>query len=155
VVATRIREFTAAEINTLERDGAMKISSNGADFDISREDVEVLHEDIQGWLVESDGSITVALDTELNDELIDEGFAREFVNRVQNMRKDSGFEVTDRIKIYHRSSERLSKALEHKSSYIKQETLALEMMPLSSNSGAKPQEADINGEPATIAVEKV
>ncbi len=154
-VAARIRELTATEINTLERQGAMKISSDGMEVEISREDVDVLHEDLQGWLVESDGTVTVALDTELNEELINEGYAREFVNRVQNMRKEAGFEVTDRIKIYHRASDKLAKALQTKSSYIQQETLAIEMIPLSGHDGSvKPQEADINGEQAMIAVEK-
>ncbi len=155
-VAAKIREFSAADINLLERQGTMKISSNGAEFEISREDVEVLHEDIQGWLVESDGALTVALDTELNEELIDEGLAREFVNRVQNMRKEAGFAVTDRIKIYHRVSEKLARALHRKSAYVQEETLAVELTPFSRNAGAhaKAHEADINGEPAVIAVEK-
>lgn len=156
-VAARIRECTAAEITTLEREGLVKLSSNGTEFEVRREDVEVLHEDIKGWLVESDGAVTVALDTELNEELIDEGFAREFVNRVQNMRKDAGFEVTDRIKIYHRSTDRLATALERRAAYIQQETLAVELLKLSSTTDTqiKFQEADINGEQALIAVEKV
>jgi isoleucyl-tRNA synthetase len=107
--------------------------------------------------VESDGSVTVALDTELNEELIDEGFAREFVNRVQNMRKDAGFEVTDRIKIYHHSTDRLAAALERRAAYIQQETLAVELLKLTSTTDQrlKFQETDINGERARIAVEKV
>lgn len=156
-IAARIRECTAAEITTLEREGSLRLSSNGTEFEVKREDVEVLHEDIKGWLVESDGSVTVALDTELNEELIDEGFAREFVNRVQNMRKDAGFEVTDRIKIYHRSTDRLATALERRAAYIQQETLAVELLKLTSTTDTRMnfQEADINGEQAQIAVEKV
>ncbi|HXG37207.1 MAG TPA: isoleucine--tRNA ligase [Bacteroidota bacterium] len=156
-IAARIRECTAAEITTLEREGSLKLSSNGTEFEVKREDVEVLHEDIKGWLVESDGSVTVALDTELNEELIDEGLAREFVNRVQNMRKDAGFEVTDRIRIYHRSTDRLATALERRAAYIRQETLAVELRKLTSTTDTqmKFQEADINGEQAQIAVEKV
>jgi isoleucyl-tRNA synthetase len=156
-IAARLRECTAAEITTLEREGALKLFSNGTEFEVSREDVEVLHEDIKGWLVESDGSVTVALDTELNEELIDEGYAREFVNRVQNMRKDAGFEVTDRIKIYHRSTERLATALDRHGAYIQQETLAIDLVALSSQSEFRgtAQDADINGEYAQIAVEKV
>jgi isoleucyl-tRNA synthetase len=156
-IAARIRECTPAEIDTLEREGFLKLSLNGTEFEVSRDDVEVLHEDIQGWLVESDGSVTVALDTELNEELIDEGFAREFVNRVQNMRKDAGFEVTDRIKIYHHSTDRLAAALERRAAYIQQETLAVELLKLTSTTDQrlKFQETDINGERARIAVEKV
>ena len=104
---------------------------NRTDYTIDISDVEILHEDIQGWLVETDGYLTVALDTALTDELIDEGLAREFVNRVQNLRKESGFEVTDRIRIQHTSSDRLNKALDRMSEYVKQETLAIELGEIS------------------------
>ncbi len=156
-IAARIREFTPAEINQLEAQGFFKVPVNGSEYVISKEDVEVLHEDIEGWLVESDGTLTVALDTELNEELINEGLAREFVNRVQNMRKESGFEVTDRIKIYHRSSHRLAKALERMASYIKQETLAKELITAAPGKQAslKFKQHEINGEAIEIFVEKI
>ena len=114
-------------------------------------------EDIQGWLVETDGSLTVALDTALTDELIDEGLAREFVNRVQNLRKDSGFEVIDRIRIRHNSSERLIKALNRMTEYVKQETLALELQAISSEDAQKLsiKSEDINGEKSLIAVVRI
>jgi isoleucyl-tRNA synthetase len=152
-IAARIREFTSQEISRLEREGTMVVPVNGVEYAIAKEDVEVLHEDLKGWMVESDGSLTVALDTELDDELIEEGLAREFVNRVQNMRKDAGFEVTDRIRIFHRSSERLAKALARLSAYVQQETLATEL------SNIPPPtltlvDADINGEAASIGIEK-
>jgi len=153
-VAARIREFTVKEIGELERQGTLTVPIDGKEYTITREDLEILHEDIKGWLVESDGSATVALDTELDDELIDEGFAREFVNRIQNMRKEAGFEVTDRIRIFHTSSVRLSKALNRLAGYIKQETLAVELsetppapLPLA--------KAEINSERTSIAIEKV
>ncbi|MBI3578648.1 MAG: isoleucine--tRNA ligase, partial [Ignavibacteriales bacterium] len=155
-VAARIREFTSKEINELERQGSFTFPINGAEYIIAKEDIEILHEDIKGWMVESDGSVTVALDTELNDELIDEGLAREFVNRIQNMRKDSGFEVTDRIKIYYQASERMAKALHRMTSYIQQETLATQLV---GTQGTDPSislvEEDINGEQTSIGIEKV
>ena len=152
-IAARIREFTSKEITQLEREGTMVVPVNGVDYTIGKEDVEVLHEDLKGWMVESDGSLTVALDTELDDDLIEEGLAREFVNRVQNMRKDAGLEVTDRIRIYYRSSERLTKALLRLAVYVQQETLATVI------SGTPPAtltlvDADINGEAASIGIEK-
>jgi isoleucyl-tRNA synthetase len=152
-VAARIREFTPAEITTLEKQGSISLPINGSDTTIVKEDVEILHEDIEGWLVESDGTLTVALDTELDEELIDEGYAREFVNRVQNMRKDAGFEVTDRIRIFYRAGERLTKALARLTVYIRQETLATDVI-----SSPPPEllltEADINGEQIFLAIEK-
>jgi isoleucyl-tRNA synthetase len=131
----------------------MTLTANGVEYTIAREDVEVLHEDIEGWMVETDGTLTVALDTELDDELISEGLAREFVNRIQNMRKESGLEVTDRVKIYYKSGERLTKALGQLAKYVMQETLAV---GISSDlpKGLVPVEADINGEQASIGIEK-
>ncbi len=152
-IAARIREFTSREITQLERDGTMVVPVNGVEYSIRKEDVEVIHEDLKGWMVESDGSLTVALDTELGDELIEEGLAREFVNRVQNMRKDAGLEVTDRIRIYHRSSERLAKALTRLSSYVRQETLATEIS-ITPPPALTLVDADINGEATSIGIEK-
>jgi isoleucyl-tRNA synthetase len=155
-IAARIRECTAAELTTLEREGTLRLFSNGTEFEVSKDDVEILHDDVQGWLVESDGTVTVALDTELNEELIEEGFAREFVNRVQNMRKEAGLEVTDRITIYHRSTERLAKALERTAAYIRQETLAVGLIAPTANADKRLvfHEVDINGERTQIAIEK-
>ena len=157
VVAGAIRELTGEQVTRLQKEGTLSLNSSGQHFDIAVEDVEVLHEDIKGWLVESDGSLTVALDTELNESLINEGLAREFVNRIQNLRKDSGFEVTDRIHIYHRSSEKLSKAVEQMIDYIRQETLAKEITTVT---GGKTEVltfniSEINGEKSEIAVEKI
>ncbi len=152
-VAARIREFTPAEILELEREGTIALNINGSEVAIVKEDVEILHEDIEGWLVESDGTLTVALDTELDEELIGEGFAREFVNRVQNMRKDAGLEVTDRIRIFYRSGERLAKALARLTAYIKQETLAIDVIS-SPPSDLPLTETDINGEQVFLAMEK-
>jgi len=152
-IAARIRDFSSKEISRLELDGTMVVTVNGVDYTLAKEDVEILHEDLQGWMVESDGTMTVALDTELDEELIEEGLAREFVNRVQNMRKDAGYEVTDRIKIFYRSTERLARALTRLSAYVRQETLAVSV------SNAPPEslvllDADINGEKASIGIEK-
>jgi isoleucyl-tRNA synthetase len=152
-IAARVREFTSKEISRLELDGSMTVSVNGVDYAIGIEDIEILHEDLQGWMVESDGGMTVALDTELDEELLSEGLAREFVNRVQNMRKDAGLEVTDRIRIYFKSTERLAKALDRLSVYVMQETLAT-VVSNAPPAGLTLVDADINGEAASIGIEK-
>ena len=153
-VAARIRELTGKEIGELERTGSLNVPVNGAEYAITREDIEILHEDLQGWMVESDGPVTVALDTELTEELVEEGLAREFVSRIQNIRKDSGLEVMDRIRIYVESSDRMAKALKRMSGYVMQETLAVELsttpppaLPLAGE--------EINDERVSIAIEKV
>ncbi|MEK6566320.1 MAG: isoleucine--tRNA ligase [Bacteroidota bacterium] len=157
VVAGRIRELTSAEIGALQKHGTLALSINGSDYTVLPEDVEILHEDVKGWLVESDGTVTVALDAELTEELVEEGLAREFVNRVQNLRKNSGFEVTDRIKIYYKSSDRLSKALDRMASYVQQETLATEIRNVTrdGNGSVSYTTEDINGERAEIGVERI
>jgi isoleucyl-tRNA synthetase len=155
-VAANIRDWSNDELNRLLRDGTVTIRVDGSDFTVDTRDVEVLHEDIKGWLVESDGSVTVALDTELTEELVREGLAREFVNRVQNMRKDSGFEVTDRITIYHRSSGKLAQSVSELSSYIQQETLAAEtcLVKHGESSPVELTAADINGEQTEVGLVK-
>ena len=128
-VAARIRELTPAEIAALERDGRLEVEAGGASRTIGREDVDIVREDVQGWLVESDGALTVALDTTLDDALVAEGVAREFVNRVQNMRKDAGFAVTDRIALYVDAPAPVGSMLEAMRGYIQAETLAVEFSP--------------------------
>ena len=156
-IAARLRDLTSEEISRLQSQGSLVVHVNGTEYTIDTNDVEILHEDIQGWLVETDGSLTVALDTALTDELIDEGLAREFVNRVQNLRKDSGFEVTDRIRIQHVSSDRLIKALHRMTEYVKRETLAVELQAISTEDGPlqDAKSEDINGEQSLIAVVKI
>ena len=91
---------------------------------LTKEEIEIVNSSIEGWLVESDNGITVAIDTNLNEELIAEGNAREFINRIQNIRKDSNFDVTDRIMIKYNANEQLKFAINKFSDYISSETLA-------------------------------
>ena len=154
VVAAAIKSFGPKEITALEKDSQLTIAINGTDVVIMKEDVEILHQDIKGWIVESDGTLTVALDTELTPTLINEGFAREFVNRIQNMRKDAGFEVTDRIRIHYSSDKKLSDALKTLIDYVKLETLAVDFVEASEVKGYS-AEWDINGERCSVGIERV
>ena len=131
-VAARIREMTGPEIANFERDGRFEIELDGSTVVLEREDLSTTTKDIEGWVVESTNDITVALDTTLTQSLVDEGFAREFVNRVQNMRKDAGFEVTDRIRVGFKADERLSEAIQNMSDYVRSETLALDLNSMES-----------------------
>lgn len=156
-VAERIRELSPADIALLERNGTLALPVNGTTVEVTTEDVEIVHQDIEGWLVETDGRITVALDTELTDDLIDEGLAREFVNRVQNLRKDAGFEVTDRIMIYHRSGERVRRAIARLAEYVKRETLAVDLVAVEEQ-GVSPvpfSKQELNGELVEIGVARI
>ncbi len=122
--AKSIRAFGKEEIKKLELNEPISIMLDNEATTIILEDVEIVSTEIVGWLVESEEGVTVAVDTELTDDLINEGLAREFVNRVQNMRKDAGFEVTDRIKIYYIADDRFSSSIELFKQYIATETLA-------------------------------
>jgi isoleucyl-tRNA synthetase len=128
-VVARIKEFSKADIEAMERDGALTVEIAGEPVALTREDVEIIHEDIQGLTIGTDDDLVVALDTTLTDELINEGIAREFVNRIQNLRKEKGFEVVDRIAIlYHTSEPKLRAALEATAPYIQHETLAVKLL---------------------------
>ncbi len=150
-IAARIKELSGAEIAMLEKDGSLSLDVVDTSATILREDVEILREDMPGWLVESDGALTVALDTTLTDGLIAEGVAREFVNRIQNLRKDSGFAVTDRIAIEFVASEAMTETLFSLIDYIKSETLADEVTapPTINGDGTR---FDLNDEKITVHI---
>jgi isoleucyl-tRNA synthetase len=156
MVAEAIRGMSSATISLLQKNGSSTLEAGGKSFALLPEDIEISTEEVQGLIVETDNVLTVALDTTLTEELIAEGLAREFVNRIQNLRKESGFEVTDRIRIYHHSSAGLSAALERLSEYIKQETLAVELLPVNSGNGRQEfAKVEINGEETEVAVERI
>ena len=123
-LANSIKELNKDEIKQLEVSGSLNLTVEGEALTISREDVEILSHEIEGWIVESEEGITVAIDTELTDDLIAEGYAREFVNRIQNMRKDAGFDVIDRIKVYYLANEKMISYIIKFSDYISNEVLA-------------------------------
>jgi isoleucyl-tRNA synthetase len=152
-VAKRIKEMSSAEVIQLEQSGNFSAEVNGTAVTIAREDVAIAAQSIEGWLVETAEGLTVALDTTLTTELINEGLAREFVNRVQNMRKDAGLSVTDRIRIYFESSDRLTGAVDRMSDYIKSETLAMQLQS-GRDSAEHWQDWEIDGEPCGIGISK-
>ena len=153
-VAGRIKEMTGAEISSLELNGGVALTAGDQEWTVITGDVEILREDIQGWVVESDGGMTVALDTRLDDELLAEGSAREFINRVQNMRKGAGFDVIDRITIVYTASAGLQERLEKQRSVIMRETLA-ETFQVGPAVGESSTKQDINGEEAHVAIARV
>lgn len=116
-------QMTEEGIADLEKNKGWKGELNGETLELSIENFEITTDDIPGWLIANNGSITVALDITLNQELIEEGIAREFVNRVQNLRKDSDFEVTDRITIQLSCDVSIENAIKKNENYIKTETL--------------------------------
>jgi isoleucyl-tRNA synthetase len=123
LIAKEIQNFNQEQIAQLESQGNINIEIQENTITLTSEDVEITTQDIPGWLVANANGITVALDITLSEELIQEGIARELVNRIQNIRKDSGFEVTDKIKVTIQTSEGLEKAIQANRTYIMSETL--------------------------------
>jgi isoleucyl-tRNA synthetase len=152
-VAKRIKEMSSAEVMQLDQTGSFSTEVNGNGVTVVGEDVTITAQSIEGWLVESGEGLIVALDTTLTPELVNEGLAREFVNRVQNMRKDAGLSVTDRIRIYFESSDKVSGAVSRMSDYIKSETLAMQIQT-GRDSAEHWEKWDIDGEPCEIGISK-
>lgn len=123
-VAAAIGAFTDTDIATIERDGHFNLAVEGEQLQIQLSDVEIISEDIPGWTVANKGALTVALDIIITDQLQDEGNARELVNRIQKIRKDSGFELTDRIDVTVESVDSLKSAIINYNDYICTEILA-------------------------------
>ncbi|PIQ09356.1 MAG: isoleucine--tRNA ligase [Ignavibacteriales bacterium CG18_big_fil_WC_8_21_14_2_50_31_20] len=123
-IASEISKLDKEQISNLEKTNSVSINIEGENIILLSEDIEIISSEIEGWVVESEAGITVAIDSELSENLIAEGFAREVVNRIQNMRKDAGFEVMDRIIISYKTDKKLSSYINQFSDYIKTETLA-------------------------------
>ena len=123
-LASLIQAIDQDGIKQLENEGKYQIMVNDQEIDITLEDVEISTQDIPGWSVTSDGKLTVALDINVTDELKEEGIAREFINRIQNLRKERGFEVTDRINLLVEKNIISNNALINFNDYICSETLA-------------------------------
>ncbi|CAM2770859.1 Isoleucyl-tRNA synthetase [Flavobacterium succinicans] len=123
LIAKEIQGFSTDQINQLDKEGTISVVISGKDVILSLEEVEISSQDIEGWLVANANGITVALDITISEELRKEGIARELVNRIQNIRKDSGFEVTDKVKVYVQNHPVLQEAILANENYIKSETL--------------------------------
>jgi isoleucyl-tRNA synthetase len=143
VISQGIAQFSAEDINRIEQEGNFSLQIEGSSIQLDLGDVLITTEDIPGWVVTSMNGNTVALDISLTEELISEGLARELINRIQNLRKDQGFEVTDKIKIALSAQEKLASAINNNLNYICSETLADELRISSNESLEKGQEIEL------------
>jgi len=126
-LAAAINAMSQEDIAKMEAEGAFDFRLSTFDYTIVPEDVEIATEDMPGWLVMNEGQLTIALDIELTDQLIEEGIARELINRIQNLRKSSGFEITDRIIIELQDRPEIHNAVLHFNDYIASQVLATEL----------------------------
>lgn len=150
-IAAKTSVLSQEEIVAFERSGELRLNVDGQDVTVLVDDVEIINEDIPGWLVANDGNLTVALEVELNDELRNEGMARELINRIQNLRKECGLEITDRVNVTISPSENINAAINAFADYIKGQVLA-DNIVIADNDGC---EIDLDDITARIKVEKV
>lgn len=134
-IAGMMDALSQEEITAFETAGEIRLNVDGQDVVVEAGDVEIINEDIPGWLVANDGNLTVALEVELTDELRNEGMARELINRIQNLRKDCGLEITDRVNVTITPDERVKAAVGSFADYIKGQVLA-DSIELADNDGA-------------------
>ena len=149
-VAAAMDTLSQEQIAELEKQGTIGINVEGQDITVEVADVEIISEDIPGWLVANEGNLTVALEVELTDELKNEGMARELINRIQNIRKESGLEITDRIAVVLSPNEDVEKAVNSFGEYVKTQVLA-DSVSVQPNDG---QEVDFDDFKLNIKVTK-
>ena len=153
-VAALVASFTQEQIAAVESNAETVLKVEDMEFVTTPADFEITSEDMPGWLVSSEGKLTVALDITITDELRREGVARELVNRIQNIRKESGFEVTDKIRVEIEATEFTTPAIESFAEYIGGQTLAVEVKAVASPAGEFVVDSDIDEAPLKIAVTK-
>ena len=153
-VGGKMKELAAA-ITAMSQDDIAKMEADGQftllDYTLVPEDVEIITEDMPGWLVANNGILTIALDIELTDELIEEGIARELINRIQNLRKSSGLEITDRIKVTIEDRPEVHNAVLHCSEYIAGQVLATSLQLAADVQG---EAVEMDGYNVNIKIEK-
>ena len=149
-IAASMTTLEQEQIAELEQNGFINLDIEGNAVKVEAADVDIISEDIPGWLVSNEGNLTVALEVELTDELRNEGMARELINRIQNLRKDGGLEITDRIKVTVSDAEPVKKAVESFGDYIQTQVLA-DSIALADNDGL---EVDLDVVKVNISIEK-
>ena len=143
-ISVEIADFNQEDISRIEKSGGCELNINGETISLTLEDVEIQTEDIPGWLVASEGGLTIALDINLTEELKQEGIAREFINKIQNIRKESNFEVTDRVVLKIQKHDFYNSAVELFKEYITTQTLASELVMVDQISAENSQLVEID-----------
>jgi isoleucyl-tRNA synthetase len=153
-ISNAVTALTPAEIVSFENHGNHTLSINGQKIVLTTDDVEIISEDIPGWQVANEGKLTVALDITVSDDLRNEGIAREFVNRIQNIRKENGYDVTDKITVLIEDHDFVHEAVKRHASYIASQTLATTVELTDTVPGNDFHEVDIDEWVVKVAVSK-
>ncbi len=149
-ITAAIAAFSQHDIATFEQRGSWQLTVEGINMELVPEDMEIMSEDIPGWLVANEGKLTVALDVTLTTELIQEGIAREFINRIQNLRKESGFDVTDKISVEIQKHDAIFEAINIHKDYIANQTLAQNISWAEIGNDITAKEVEIDDEIKTL-----
>jgi isoleucyl-tRNA synthetase len=153
-ISNAIASFSPQEILSFENNGNYPVTISGQKIVLTTEDVEIISEDIPGWQVANDGRLTVALDITVSDDLHYEGIAREFVNRIQNIRKENGFDVTDKITVLIEDHEFVREAVKRHAAYIASQTLATVVKLTDNFTGNNVRDVEIDEVSVRVAVRK-
>ena len=153
-IAALVATFDQQRIAEIETSEKVMLEVAGEQLEVTREDFEITSEDMPGWLVASEGKLTVALDITVTDELRREGVARELINRIQNLRKDSGLEVTDKIAVEVEALDELSDSLAIFGDYVAQQVLAVEIKAVAEPAGEFTATTDLDEKPLRIALSR-
>jgi isoleucyl-tRNA synthetase len=153
-VSNAVSGLSQQDISSFEAAATYTININGQQVILTSEDVEIISEDIPGWQVANDGRLTVALDITVTDELRYEGIAREFVNRIQNIRKENGYDVTDKITVQIEDHEFVREAVKRHAAYVGSQTLATSVTLSSKLAGSEVKEIEIDEVVVKIVISK-
>ncbi|MDE7074122.1 MAG: isoleucine--tRNA ligase, partial [Odoribacter sp.] len=153
-ISAAVTTMEQSDIFDFEKNGRYALNVGTETITLGLEDVEILSEDIPGWLVANEGRLTVALDINVTQELKEEGIARELINRIQNLRKESNFDVTDKIRLYIGRHAETDEAVTHFTSYIASQVLA-ESVEITDQKDATAKEVEIDEIRTFIKIEKV
>ena len=154
-VAAAVQKLTTKDISEFEEKGEWVVDlEDGDPITLKKEDITITRHGLEGWSVETEAGVTVALDTELDEELMREGLAREIVNRVQNMRKEANFELTDRIEVYLDGDDEVQASVDSMKEYVKSETLAEKISYGSAGESDFTKQWEIDGRNCTIAIQR-
>ncbi len=151
-ISSAVGAMSQQDIAAFEAAGRASLSINGTMVDLTMEDVEIISEDIPGWQVANEGKLTVALDVTVTEELRNEGIAREFVNRIQNIRKESGFDVTDKITVLIEDHDFIHEAIGLHAAYIGSQCLATSVAVAPTLTGSSVKDIDIDDVPVRILI---
>ncbi len=154
-ISALVASFSQEDIAAVESNPVTEIEIGGERLQLTREDFDIVSEDMPGWLVASEGKLTVALDITVTEQLRREGTARELINRIQNIRKDSGFEVTDKIRVVIAEDPAVNGAIADYASYIASQTLAVEVRTAERAEGDFINEVDIDDKTVSIGVTRL